>query len=105
MAIGLLSLQMNDLDSAESEFKSVLKTDYADAGAAQIYLGQVAELRKQYDQAAKWYQSVAPGPHYIAAQIRYAGLLAKQGKMAEARAYLRNLKVDGEAGVPVRPAE
>jgi len=97
MAIGLLSLQMNDLDSAESEFKSVLKTDYADAGAAQIYLGQVAELRKQYDQAAKWYQSVAPGPHYIAAQIRYAGLLAKQGKKAEARAYLRNLKVDGEA--------
>ena len=97
MAIGLLSLQMNDLDSAESEFKSVLKTDYADVGAAQIYLGQVAELRKQYDQAAKWYQSVAPGPHYIAAQIRYAGLLAKQGKMAEARAYLGNLKVDGEA--------
>jgi len=97
MAVGLLSLQLKDLDGAEKAFKGVLQTDYADAGAAQIYLGQVAELRNQYDQAAKWYQSVAPGPHYIAAQIRYAGLLAKQGKMAEARAYLRNLKVDGEA--------
>lgn len=97
MAVGLLSLQLKDLDGAEKAFKGVLQTDYADAGAAQIYLGQVAELRKQYDQAAKWYQSVAPGAHYIAAQIRYAGLLAKQGKMAEARAYLRNLKVDGEA--------
>lgn len=97
MAIGLLSLQLNDLDDAEKEFKGVLQTGYADAGAAQIYLGQIAEMRKQYDQAAKWYQSVAPGTHYIAAQIRYAGLLAKQGKMAEARAYLRNLKVDGEA--------
>ncbi len=97
MAIGLLSLQLNDLDAAESAFKGVLQTGYADAGAAQIYLGQVAEVRKQYDQAAKWYQSVAPGTHYIPAQIRYAGLLAKQGKMAEARAYLSNLKVDGEA--------
>ncbi|HUW28100.1 MAG TPA: tetratricopeptide repeat protein, partial [Sulfuriferula sp.] len=97
MAIGLLSLQLNDLDDAEKEFKGVLQTGYADAGAAQIYLGQIAEMRKQYDQAAKWYQSVAPGTHYIPAQIRYAGLLAKQGKMAEARAYLRNLKVDGEA--------
>lgn len=97
MAIGLLSLQLNDLDGAETAFKGVLQTGYADAGAAQIYLGQVAEVRKQYDQAAKWYQSVAPGTHYIPAQIRYAGLLAKQGKMAEARAYLRNLKVDGEA--------
>ncbi|BBP03272.1 hypothetical protein TPL01_06970 [Sulfuriferula plumbiphila] len=97
MAIGLLSLQLNDLDGAESAFKGVLQTGYADAGAAQIYLGQVAEIRKQYDQAANWYQSVAPGTHYIPAQIRYAGLLAKQGKVDEARAYLRNLKVDGEA--------
>ncbi|GBL47385.1 TPR domain protein [Sulfuriferula multivorans] len=97
MAIGLLSLQLNDLDGAESAFKAVLATSPADAGAAQIYLGQVAELRKQYDQAAKWYLSVAPGAHYISAQIRYAGLLAKQGKMAEARTYLHNLKVDGEA--------
>lgn len=97
MAIGLLSLQLKDLDSAESAFKTVLKSNQADVGPAQIYLGQIAEIRKQYDQAAKWYQSVAPGAHYVSAQIHYAGLLAKQGKTTQARAYLHNLKVDGEA--------
>lgn len=96
MAIGLLSLQLNDLDVAEAAFQRVLQGGYADAGAAQIYLGQIAEARKQYDQAGKWYQAVVAGRHYIRAQIRYAGLLAKQGKPDQARAYLRNLKAEGE---------
>lgn len=96
MAIGLLSLQLNDLDAAEAAFQGVLQGGYADAGAAQIYLGQIAEARKQYDQAGKWYQAVVAGRHYIRAQIRYAGLLAKQDKPEEARTYLQNLKAEGE---------
>lgn len=96
MAIGLLSLQLNDLDVAEAAFQRVLQGGYADAGAAQIYLGQIAEARKQYDQAGKWYQAVVAGRHYIRAQIRYAGLLAKQGKPDQARTYLQNLKAEGE---------
>lgn len=96
MAIGLLSLQLNDLNVAEAAFQRVLQGGYADAGSAQIYLGQIAEARKQYEQAGKWYQAVGAGRHYIRAQIRYAGLLAKQGQSNEARTYLQNLKAEGE---------
>jgi tetratricopeptide (TPR) repeat protein len=37
------------------------------------------------------------GKHYLAAQIRYAALLAKQGKLAEARTYLHGVKTDNAA--------
>lgn len=98
LAIGLLSLQLNELDAAEAALQAALQQGYADAGAVQIYLGQVAEGRKRYADAAKWYQSVAAGNHYLPAQIRYAALLARQGKLNDARAYLRGVKVEGADG-------
>ncbi len=97
LAIGLISLQLNDLDEADTAFKRTLQLGYADQGAVQIYLGQVAEARKQYAEAGKWYQSVSAGKHYLAAQIRYSALLAKQGKLAEARTYLHGVKTDNAA--------
>ncbi len=97
LAVGLLSLQLNDLDDADAAFKRTLQLGYPDQGVVQIYLGQVAEARKQYAEAGKWYQSVEVGKHYLPAQIRYAALLAKQGKLAEARSYLHDVKTDNAA--------
>ncbi|MES1997830.1 MAG: tetratricopeptide repeat protein [Pseudomonadota bacterium] len=97
LAVGLLSLQLNDLDDADAAFKQTLQLGYPDQGTVQIYLGQVAEARKQYTEAAKWYQSVQAGKHYLPAQIRYAALLAKQGKLAEARTYLHGVKTENAA--------
>lgn len=96
LAIGLISLQLNDLDAADTAFKVALQLNYADPGMVQIYLGQVAEARGRYDEAASWYQAVSAGPQYLVAQVKYAGLLAKQGRLAEARTYLQNVKVDND---------
>jgi len=91
MAVALLALQANDYDAAETQLKRVLQLDYKDPDAARLYLGQVNEERKRYDEALKWYSSVNRGGHYIDAQARYAGVLAKQGKLAEGRMHLQQV--------------
>ena len=91
MAVALLAVQTNDYDAAEARLKRVLELDYKDPDAARLYLGQVNEERKRFDEALKWYSSVNRGAQYINAQARYAGVLAKQGKLAEARQHLQQV--------------
>jgi tetratricopeptide (TPR) repeat protein len=71
--------------------KRVLETDYPNPDQARLYLGQVSEERERYDDALKWYESVAPGEEYIGAQVRYASVLAKQGNLAAARKHLQQV--------------
>lgn len=97
LAIGLISLQMNELDAADAAFKAALQLNYADPGMLQIYLGQVAEARNRNEEAATWYQAVGPGPEFLIAQVKYAALLAKEGKLSEARTYLHHVKVENDA--------
>ncbi len=97
LAIGLISLQMNELDAADAAFAKALQEHYSQPGVVQIYLGQVAEAQHRYNDAADWYRSVAPGPQYVIAQIKYAMLLAKQGKLDQARSYLHGVKVNDDA--------
>jgi tetratricopeptide (TPR) repeat protein len=96
VTMGLLSLQMNDLDAAEASFKRALELKYRDQDGVHFYLGQVYEERKQYDEAMKHYSAVAGGEQYVAAQARYAFLLGRQNKVAEAREYLQNVKTTTE---------
>lgn len=88
-AIGLLAMQEDDFESADSHLRQALGGGYKDGNAVRLYLGQVAEERKRFDEAAKWYDSVEQGDLYINARIRHAGLSAKQGKMDEARLQLQ----------------
>jgi len=92
MAVALLAVQANDYDTAEAQFRRVLELDYKDPDAVRVYLGQVEEERKNYDASMKWYASVSRGGHYVNAQARYAGVLAKQGKLAEARQHLQQVE-------------
>jgi tetratricopeptide (TPR) repeat protein len=91
MAVALLAVQAKDYDAAEAQLKRVLELDYKDPDAARIYLGQVNEERERFDEALKWYSSVNPGGQYINAQGRYAGVLAKQGRLADARQHLQQV--------------
>ena len=91
MAVALLAVQANDYDAAEANLKRVLELDYKEPDVVRYYLGQLAEERKRPDEALKWYGSVAGGEQYIGAQARYAGILARQGKLAEARAHLQQV--------------
>src|SRR5882672_226449 len=80
-AVALLSVQLKDYDSAEKYLKGLLSTPYRDKDGVRLYLGQVAEERKDLAGALKWYGEVGEGEQYVQAQIRYAQVLAKQGKI------------------------
>ncbi len=92
MAVALLAMQANDYDAADAQLKRVLELNYKDPDTARFYLGQVNEERKRFDEALKWYSSVGAGEQYISAQSRYAGVLAKQGKLPEARKHLQEAR-------------
>lgn len=89
MAVALLAMQANDYDAAETQLKRVLELNYKDPDIARLYLGQLNEERKRFDEALKWYSTVAQGEQFITAQSRYAGILAKQGRLPEARKHLQ----------------
>jgi tetratricopeptide (TPR) repeat protein len=93
MAVALLAMQAGDYDAAEAQLKRALELDPKDANLARLYLGQVNEERKRYEEALKWYASVGLGEQYVSAQARYAGILAKQGRLEAARRHLREASV------------
>jgi tetratricopeptide (TPR) repeat protein len=89
MAVALLAVQSNDYEAADTHLKRVLELNYKEPDVVRYYLGQLAEERKRLDEALKWYGDVTGGDQYVNAQARYAGILAKQGKLAEARQHLQ----------------
>jgi tetratricopeptide (TPR) repeat protein len=92
VTIGLLSLQLNEFESAETWLKRGLELKYRDPDSLRFYLGQVCEERKRFDEAMKYYTSVQGGDQFVPAQARYAFLLGRQNKLAEAREYLQNVQ-------------
>jgi tetratricopeptide (TPR) repeat protein len=105
MAVALLSLQLNDFDVAEAQLKHALETDYKDPDAVRFYLGQVSEERKHPDDALRWYSSVNGGDQYVPSRARYAGILAKRGKLDDARKYLQDAGRNGPERVQFTQAE
>ena len=94
-AVALLSVQLHDYPLAEENLRRLLDMDYRDKDGIRLYLGQIAEEQNKYDDALKWYSSVDAGEQFIPAQIRYAQVLSKQGKLDEARARLRKMAASG----------
>jgi len=92
LAIGLLSMQLKDYDAADTYLRQALDRGVKDDDAVRFYLGQLNEERKHWDEARQWYDAVE-GPQAFNAKIRVAGLLAHQGKLPEARAYLHGIEV------------
>ncbi len=90
-AVGLLSLQTNNLEDANTYLKQALKLRPQN-DQARLYLGQVAEQRKLYDEAVRWYLEVNEGEYYFEAQARLGVALAKQGDLARARRHLEDIK-------------
>lgn len=106
MAVALLAIQAEDYDAAEAQLKRALENGYGEADLVRLYLGQVSEERKRYDEALKWYSAVQPGDHYVGAQARYAGTLAKQGRLGDARKHLQQVNVSSrEQRVQLTQAE
>jgi tetratricopeptide (TPR) repeat protein len=96
VAVGLLSMELREYDSAESYFKKALDLGYRDPGMVRFYLGGINEKTQQIDKAMEWYRSVTSGTQYIPAQIKYALLLSKTGKMNEGLQHLHQLPVTND---------
>ncbi|TMG75354.1 MAG: tetratricopeptide repeat protein [Betaproteobacteria bacterium] len=88
-AVALLSLQLKDYDAAERYLRGLLEGQYRDKDGVRLYLGQVAEERKNLPEALRWYGEVGEGEQYVPAQMRYAQILAREGKLDAARAHLQ----------------
>ena len=97
VTVALLSIQINDLDAAETQLKRVLELNYKDPDSVRFHLGQVNEERKRFDEASRWYLAVEGGEQFVMAHARYAFMLARQGRVTEARAHLQSLQPQNEA--------
>lgn len=88
MAIGLLAMRMEQWTDAENSFKQALERGYADEGQALLYLGRLAEERRQPEEALAWYGKVESGRHVLEARLHAAILLGKLGRLDAALALL-----------------
>lgn len=96
-AAGLLSLQMGDVEVARDFLTQTLEYNPRDADTVQYYLGQVAEQMKQPEAAADHYVEVRTGNYLVPARARQAALLARAGKLDEARALLAATRGENDA--------
>ena len=90
-ALGLLYLQSNRLDEAETLFTKLSVQEHL-TDTSNYYLGRIAEEKRLYDEAGAWYQGVYKGEHYFDAQVRLAMLLARNGQVDEARNHLQSIR-------------
>ena len=95
-AVGLLALQVKEYAVAEASMTRLLELGYRDADTVRYTLGQIAEEQKNWPQAIEWYKAIQRGEQALPARMRTANAIAKQGKLEEARAYLRGVSVQGE---------
>jgi len=90
-AVGLLAYQLKDYPAAEDYMKRVLGLGYRDPEGVRYLLGQMAEEQKAWPRAIEWYEGIQNGDHVMPARMRTANAIAKQGKLDEARAYLKRV--------------
>ncbi|MBK7765385.1 MAG: tetratricopeptide repeat protein [Sulfuritalea sp.] len=96
-AVGILSLQVNDIAEAEQQLKRFVEIGRGDLDPARFYLGQIADEGGRPDDALRWYDQVAAGEHVIPARVRAAQVLLRQNKLDEARERLAAARA-GESG-------
>jgi tetratricopeptide (TPR) repeat protein len=97
MALALVAIQKKQPDKAQDYLlqyaKAAEKTPNADPGQAYIYLAQLALEQKNDAAASQWLDKIPrTSQQYLPAQITRAQLLAKQGKVDEARQLLASIQ-------------
>lgn len=98
--LGVLAIQLNYVDQAEHYLERAKQVD-GSSDELNYFLGQIAELKKEYDKAIKDYSAVEGGQYFFDAKVRKATLIARQGDIGTARRELRNLR----AMMPQRRAD
>lgn len=113
---GTLELQDNRLEAAERSLKQFLSLMQSRRGngaldeprraLAQAYLSlaQIAEQRKDYKLAESWLAKISSPEDLVRTQSRRADILARQGKIKEARELIRKLPERSPADARVKLA-
>ena len=91
LSLGLISKETKQFDDAELYFQRLFETGKRST-EAHYYLGQLAELKEDYQSAIEHYQQIPPGADFLAASNRIIGLYLKQGRQDTAREYLTSLR-------------
>jgi len=100
LVLGTLQVQDNQLPAAETSLKRYVELaleqstgEERSRGLAQAYLSlaQIAERRRDFAAAEAWLDRIDNAQALISAQNRRASILARQGKIAEARKLLQSI--------------
>lgn len=103
MALAALQFQDSDLDNAETSLQKYstlvepgnsATINRANMTSAYLLRAQIAEKRGDYAAAEQWLSRIENAQDLFSAQTRRASLLARQGKLAEARALIRSIPAD-----------
>ena len=98
LLLGSMQLQENALPAATASLEKYMALarqagdERSARGLTQAYLmmAQIAEKRQDFPAANAWLDRIENADDIMAAQMRRASVLARQGKMEQARALLRN---------------
>jgi tetratricopeptide (TPR) repeat protein len=93
-AVGLLAFQLKDYEVAEESMRKLLGMKYRDPDGVRYILGQIAEEKKDWPGAVKWYEEIKDGEHALAARLRTANALSHEGRLDDARSYLHKVAAE-----------
>ena len=94
-ALGLLNLQANRPEGAQTNFSRLLELETR-MDEAHYYLGQIQESLGKSTKALEHYRSLEGGSNYFAAQVRVALILSSDGEVQQARKHLKNIPVEND---------
>ncbi|MES2040333.1 MAG: tetratricopeptide repeat protein [Pseudomonadota bacterium] len=104
--LGVLAMERNQSQKAETYFLRYLQAlegktgEERDPTTALVNLSRIAAERKDYKAAQDWLAQVESydgrNPAWFNVQIRRTFLLAKEGKLLEARAFIQQIKASNE---------
>lgn len=103
MALAALQFQDSDLDNAETSLQKYstlvepgnsATINRTNMTSAYLLRAQIAEKRGDYAAAEQWLSRIENAQDLFSAQTRRASLLARRGKLAEARALIRSIPAD-----------
>ena len=94
IAVGLLSVELEDYDLAEKYFLQSLKRNPKDKDQIFIYLAKIADKKNQNETAITWLNKINNGPHFIESKLIAAEIIAKKESIDKALIFLNGLKTN-----------
>lgn len=91
LSLGLISKETDNLQDAQYYFERLLDSGQRTT-EAHYYLGQLAEVRSEWQLAIEHYQQIPPGTDFLAAINRITALYLKQGRVETASEHLQGLR-------------